>query len=330
MSLPERGIKAIKPYIDENGNPSTTRMYVPNMELADRYVRPYIRSFTKKQLSMRYPHHFSKKYSTGLHDDAIARNSGMNEFFARAYDTNKIANELQPQKPYFWQNNFMHGETASRRSNHEYADVVEGNSKWVWYSDLTPDKDLDVKNLHLDLNTTYINGTLRQLEQLHLSFYKFSVQKTETPGDMLDSVGANLKLAMNKVGARLWVSRVDSNTTFAKGTTQNISLTWKNNGIAAFNFDWDVEVSLLDSSGNVVTVNGKPVKTITNPLISKCLPTLTNQHTVSLEIPQNLPNGSYKLAVGILSPYTNEPEIELANAEQSYNKRYVMETITVN
>ena len=320
-------------YIDENGEPnSDMRMYIPNMELADRYVRPYIRGFTKKQLSMRYPHHFSKKYSTGLHDDAIARNSGMNEFFARAYDKNKVANEIQPQKPYFWQNNFMHGETASRRSGDEYAneDNLKGNDKWVWYSNIVPETKKDVAKYHLDENTSYIAGTLRQLEKLHVSFYKFSVRNSETPNGRKASVGANLKTAMNKVGARLWVSRVDANATFTKGTTQDITLTWKNDGIAPFNFDWDVEVSLLDTNGNVVTVNGNPVKAITNPLISKCLPTLTNQHAVSLEIPQNLPNGSYKLAVGVLSPYTDEPELELANSEQNYNKRYVIQNISVN
>ena len=317
-------------YIDGNGAPDpNTSVSVPNAEIADRYVRPYVRNYTKKQLSMRYPHPLGKKYFTGLHDDTVASNKGFNEFLARANDTRRVAGEIQPQKQYFWQNNFMHGETSSRRSGDAYGDEVSGNDKWVWYSSL-PTHSSDVNTYKLESGTTYINSTLKQLEKLHISFYKFSVRNSETPPARRTSVAANLKSAMNKIGARLWVSRVDSNATYTKGTTQDITLTWKNDGIAPFNFDWDVEVSLLDSSGNVVTVNGNPVKAITNPLISKCMPTLTNQHTVSLEIPANLQNGSYKLAVAVLSPYTNEPELELANNEQNYNKRYVMQNISVN
>ena len=293
-----------------------TPVYIPKTKTADRYVRPYIKYFNKKHLSMRYPHELGKKYGVGIHDDAIANNYELNNFFGRAYDLNKISDEFHPARPYFWQNAFVHGESASNP-----------DGKWNWFSnDIPTDSHRSKYGLE---NIKYIDNTIKQIEKLHLSFFKFAVTKEKTKKGKEAEVGANMKEILRILGARLWVTDLSASSVFEKGATKDITLTWKNSGIASFGFDWDVEVSLLDSNGEPVAVDGKYVISVTNPIISKCMPGKQSIQNVSLAIPENLPSGTYKLAVAILSPYTNEPCLELANAEPNYNKRYVMQTVNV-
>ena len=287
-----------------------TSVSIPNAKTADRYLKPYIKYFTKKELSMRYPHDLGKKYGVGIHDDTIASNYELNNFFERAHNISRLANEYHSEKPYYWQNSFVHGETSSNF-----------DGKWSWFSnDLPTERAASKYQLE---NIKYIDNTLKQIEKMHLSFFKFAISKKDTPDNKEADVAENMKKVLKILGARLWVSDISANSVFEKGSTQEITLLWNNDGIAPFNFDWDVEISLLDPTG-------KPVATvITNPVISRCMPGQSSIQSVSFKIPEGTSTGVYNIAAAVLSPYTNKPELELANSGASYSKRYELQAVTV-
>ena len=138
----------------------------------------------------------------------------------------------------------------------------------------------------------------------------------------------NVNTILKTTGYRLRVSEAASEYT-PESESLNVNLKWVNSGVAPFYFDWEIKTELIDSSG--VTV----AETISNPVISQCLPGNDYLQSLKLDI-SDVPTGSlnqYKLAVSIIDPNTGNPGLNLANTTETSagSKRYiVLENITIN
>lgn len=287
----------------------------PDVQLADRYVRPYIKYFDQKILSMRRPHELGKKYGiTAMHDDAIGSNDvGSGPFLTRAYEGHIFEGEVQPGMPHFWHNKVIHGETATL-----------DNGKWSWFSNQIPSSS--VRSTHKLNNIPFIDNTIKQVTMLHQSFFKFAVKDGDIPTAQYAQITANMNDVRKNLGARLWISELGATGNFESGTQKDITITWENGGIAPFYFDWDVEISLLNTQ-----TNQRYIQT-TNPAISKCMPGEKYYQNVSLDL-TDVPAGQYKLEVAVVSPYEQgtlkNDILQLANTGFVSGERFVLKTLSI-
>ncbi|GHV45495.1 DUF4832 domain-containing protein [Clostridia bacterium] len=287
---------------------SNSQLYVANAALADKYMRPYIKYFSKKPFMMRYAHELGQKYGTGLYHDAVGNQELTTDFLTKSNDSHayNLGNagalrEQQPAMPYYWRNGAVTG---------EFATPIDGSGDWSYWLN----------------SSSRFTSTLEQIKSMHMSFVKFNFNERGKG----TTVKGYMTQILQTMGARLWVKAINAGTTIHKSVAseQNIILTWRNgndaNGTAPFYFDWDVVVRLTTTSGTVVYTK------TTNPAISRCMPGQDYYQNVALDL-TSVPNGTYKIEVGIPSPYgtdgfLNKTMLRLANSSTSDNTWFTVKS----
>jgi hypothetical protein len=120
-----------------------------------------------------------------------------------------------------------------------------------------------------------------------------------------------------------------SSTTLPNSITDNraslISLSWKNQGVAYLSQPASVAVALLDESNNVVQMQW-----MTGMKPQNWAPGKTTTGSASITF-KNVPAGTYKLAIGLLSHTTDSnPTYKIGNQGLTSNGWYVLGNMPVN
>jgi hypothetical protein len=127
----------------------------------------------------------------------------------------------------------------------------------------------------------------------------------------------NLNALLNRVGYRLRVSRL---SVMKLPHAYRFSLTWENDGIAPFYFDWSAALRFESENGHAVVV--QPL----DFLLSTVLPGVPTSVTVN--IPRgDLPAGRLHMSVGILDPDTGAPGVALAMDVASEQNWYSIQDV---
>lgn len=294
------------PYADsagctsEDGPPTSA---FPRVSVTNQYAQHFINAFTNKKVVIRRPFQIARDNNIGLFNDVFGEYAGTREQYI-PWINNGYTDDFgqsHPAMPDFWKYNFSGGEFGWGNPALWLTDESNGHGTTKW---------LDTYNAITDSHISWLGPC---------SAATYPVGTTNPPQWKLDEL-------MKKMGYRFVLSSVTHADTASKGTTLNVSMSWNNKGVAPFYYNWPLELSLADSSGNIIAASKTQA---TNVDIRNWLPGAKNV-TASVNIPSSLSNGTYRLCVAILDPATGNPGVNLAIGGRRSDGRYALDTITVS
>ena len=118
----------------------------------------------------------------------------------------------------------------------------------------------------------------------------------------------SMRMAWKYSGYRLILEGGNMSTAVAPGGQMNISLNWKNVGIAPVYENWDVTYELQNQSTNAIAWSGVSTHKL-KWWIPQSAATIVND---SYTLPANLPGGTYRLVVKIKDPINYRSPLPLA------------------
>lgn len=272
----------------------------PNIDVSDRYVQHYLDNFTNKISGMRKPFPIASKQHLGLFNDMFGIKSSTNEWLEwikngwnqiDQFSDGSIDNgQLQAASamPDFWKYAYSGGEFANG----------------------------DAPSF---LTESTIMETLRQARESHTSWLG---PCTPLGNDYDREIQPNIDALLKTMGYRLVLEAVTHSNSVLAGKSLNVTMVWNNKGVAPFYYNWPLELSLLDSKGEVVFT------TLTGEDIRKWLPGRTTLTEV-FNIPSGISAGTYNLGVAIIDPDTGEPGIDLAIAGKREDGRYLLGQVMI-
>jgi hypothetical protein len=264
----------------------------PGAEIADQYVEPYLEYFSNKYLMVRRPTVIAKKHHFGLYNDMFGEGAdtvdGLVRWFNQGYKL-WLTGEIMPAMPDFWKDAPSGGEFAPSKSFKFLSDAE-------------------------------IDQTVEQAKLTHLSWLGPNCPVDSVKLD--DDVRLNVDRFLNRIGYRLALQGEVHQKKVQAGGNFPVTLKWINRGVAPFYFDWKIELSLIDETGNLIT------KMPTQVGIRKIMPGVLNQN-LSVRIPKDVAPENYRLGLAIIDPETNEPGIELAIEGKREDGRYTLGKVTV-
>ena len=157
---------------------------------------------------------------------------------------------------------------------------------------------------------------VRALRESHTT-YVSGVQAT----DLDPSMRYAQSLAQLTMGYRLWVREASWPCTLRAGYRLSTELVVNNDGSQAFSQPWPVELSLLRGDEVVYRQNTR--------LDVRRFETGSTSVSAQIELPTELPAGSFLLALAIIDPYDGQPAVDLAMDAPKVGLRSVLGDILV-
>lgn len=269
---------------------ASLELSLPPMETRDRYVAPYVEAFPDAFMMMRRPFTHAETYGMGLYNDTTGDLEGTEQWLDwianGGIHTQTGEEEALVPMPDAWRTVPMGGEltTYVRRDKLLSADLFE--------------------------------QTLSLLTLSHTSWIgPGSFADVERDGKLQE----NLDRVLRTIGYRLRVDQLD--IADAPSDSVRLSLTWVNDGIAPFYFDWQASLRMVSSHG----------ETHDYPLEFDLIEIQPDgAYTVNLSIRKDeMPSGAFVLSVGILDPSTGLPAISLAMDAPVLDGWYELARMTV-
>lgn len=280
----------------------------PKLSVSDQYVRHYIDNFRHKLLGMRKPFPIAAANGLGLFNDVIGDKGSTQSWLSWVTDgwsdiglyvdegQDPAETQAASSMPDFWKTNFSGGEFTS------------GNPL-------------------LSINDETFMNTLEQLRASHTSWIGPSspADYAVGSGGVTRDVQENMDTLLTTMGYRFTLQSAKHEAATDPGTTVQVQTKWLNRGVAPFYQDWPVALALASASGNVIA------STVTQATDTDIRTWLPGEQTASLplNVPSTLPNGTYKLLVGILDPDTNAPGVQLAIKGKRADGWYALDTLRV-
>ncbi len=272
----------------------------PDPTTAGRYAESYVKYFKNIKIGLRYPYPFAAKNGFGLFNDVFGADEGTESFLGAIKNgnsvniTNPSGTDIADSKmPDFWKTNYSGGEFSN-------GDVI----RWV-------DNDSIMQSIEYlkDSHTSWL-GPCSPCDLHDGSFNAYTYE-------------GNIKYLQRIMGYRFSVKRVNYVSNAIAGESIDVSIDWRNTGVAPMYYNWPVEVSLLDTNGRLIAKN------VVDAGITEWLPESDIHTDISLTIPAGIPSGKYIVAVAIVNPDTGMPGIYLANEGGNDDLRYGLYYITV-
>ena len=243
---------------------------MPLEAVRDEYAQQYVDAFEGgyAYLMMRRPFNFAVEHKLGLFNDAAGRESSTETWLdwienGGYYDSTGEEDAISPM-PDGWKYAPIGGELATAMEPEEM------------------------------LSEELFDTTLSLFERSHTSWIgPGSFKDVERGGEDQPA----LDELMRHIGYRLRVTQADARIG-ADGSVR-LTLTWTNDGIAPFYFDWDVCARVTDDQGQTRTET-----------LELDLPTLLPEETQRVTV--ELPQGTRKVEVGIVDPSTQQAGVQLA------------------
>ncbi len=275
----------------------------PALSVSDQYVQQYVDHFTNKLIGMRKPFPLTKQLNLGLFNDVFGIKSSTNEWLGWIQDGwNGIGEFVDPgddasqkqeesKMPDFWKYSFSGGEFANGDA-----------PSW-----LTDDNIVE---------------TLRQVRESHTSWLgPSSPANVEADSSIQPNIDAMLKI----MGYRFVLESIEHPSRVSAGDALNLSMVWRNKGVAPFYLDWPLKFALANANGDIVSSTITGMDGID---IREWLPGRTAE-TATLTIPQNVSAGNYTLLVSIVDPDTGQPAIRLAIDQRRNDGWYALDRVVI-
>ncbi|MCR5720014.1 MAG: DUF4214 domain-containing protein [Lachnospiraceae bacterium] len=262
----------------------------PPEEIADQYLIHYVNNFDNDKLCMRRNTSQSKKYGMGLFNDMIGDTPSLDDDWGwLSHIKYGYDDEVGTFQPAD-PDFWKYGPAGGEFAN--------GSADWYVVSDT-------------------IDETIRQVVTSHTSWIgpccpsDLSGKKYQSGIDRL----------LKTIGYRYVIKETTHPDCASADTVITVDMDWENKGIAPFYFDWKVKVGLANDNGVVTS-------SVVNDDIREWLPGDIDVKA-NLEIPADLPNGDYKVVVGIIDPATDKPGVNLAIDGKRADGWYELDTLTI-
>lgn len=254
----------------------------PEVELAQKYMESYNNYFKNVKVGIRKPYPFAAQNNWGLYNDifGVTSDDGTSTFLKWTESGNydmpggTAADIAASAMPDWWKVNFSGGEFAAG----------------------------DFKTNALDEN---ICTVLKQMRDSHTTWLGPCSAAFFQYGDpTYDDFLYNIETMVRTMGYRYNLYSI-SNNDLAFGKSNEVKMVWNNSGVAPIYYNCPVTLMLKDASGNVAYEQVLDVDTTT------WLPGKTNV-SVSFDVPADVAEGEYTLAVKMVAPDTDATIIKLA------------------
>lgn len=269
----------------------------PDPDLVGQYMQAYTEAFQRVKLAARKPYPYASQENWGLYNDMfgdVGAGDTFRDWFLNGCNDMPHATPEQVQAskmPEFWKQGYSGGEFA------------EGNvRKWI--------------------GDDAIAETLRLIRESHSSLIG-PCSPTDLLEDQPDAhaFDANIDAIRQQMGYQLSLESLSHLETAQAGEMLTLHMTWLNRGTAPFYYPWPLEMSLHSADGEVVlsALGEVDVRTL-----------LPGRTTVpeTLQLPDDLPPGTYTLTIAFLDMDSREPALPL-NMAGGDAWRYPLYTIDI-
>ena len=255
----------------EEGIPS-----MPDAEICWIYANHYSDSFPNARLLMRRNYVMAVEGNMGLYND--------------------MTGDLDDTKEWLdWQKNGGAYELPDGELPYEPADQIWKQAPIG--GEFTPANSME------EMLGENLNQTLSLIEESHMTFIgPHTPLEYEVEQETVDEIEQRL-------GYRFWISHMETNMDYG-GQNFEVRLTWENDGLASFYFDWMVMMYVYDEAGNQKFWEEIDID-LTQLVPGESITTVNH-------IPFNdLFREGYSIGVGIVDPLTGKNAVELC-----MNKEY--------
>ena len=255
----------------EEGIPS-----MPDAEICWIYANHYSDSFPNARLLMRRNYVMAVEGNMGLYND--------------------MTGDLDDTKEWLdWQKNGGAYELPDGEISYEPADQIWKQAPIG--GEFTPANSME------EMLGENLNQTLSLIEESHMTFIgPHTPLEYEVEQETVDEIEQRL-------GYRFWISHMETNMDYG-GQNFEVRLTWENDGLASFYFDWMVMMYVYDEAGNQKFWEEIDID-LTQLVPGESITTVNH-------IPFNdLFREGYSIGVGIVDPLTGKNAVELC-----MNKEY--------
>ena len=249
---------------------------LPEAAVREKFITPWTQAFPKANILMRRPFVAAKKHGFGLYNDMVGEK-----------ESTKVWLDWIKSGGDYDQEEAKDGLVAM-------PDAWQTAPIGGEFTSAVSMKNILKNNLE---------QTIKEVQQSHTSFLGPKIAEVL---DEKDDTGYNEVL--KNMGYRLWVPSVSLKP---QGDETKLTLTLANKGVAPFYRNWDTKIYVLDKSGEIVETKKLSLD------LTKLLPDKEEELEVSLSTSDLMSKDKgYKVAIGIISPLTNQPSIRFANEGQ--------------
>jgi hypothetical protein len=161
--------------------------------------------------------------------------------------------------------------------------------------------------------------TQRAVREAHLSWIgPYCPALVAPPNETYRQRGEEL---IRMLGYEYRLTKLTVPSSITAGEPATVALDGLNQGVAPFYYAWPVELALLDSQGKVAA------KTNVAADIRKWQP---GPFHLRAAIPTNVTPGNYRLALGIVDPWTGKPSVAFANRLAQSGGYTILNSITID
>ena len=269
----------------------------PDYDIAEEYLRHYTQSFPDKIVMVRRPLEFLlKNKNIGLYNDSMASDATFRWLdWIRSGYTSRWDKKTHPGLDKNWWH--------KRCSAGEFASYEKGIQHWI-------------------IGNRY-EITLEQIKDSHTSWIgPQSAGKIPNSSDYQEAIDNILK----KLGYRYVIESVSCKKYVLAGQRFSMDLVIDNTGVAPIYYNWPIEISLINSSKEIVYTGAVPSIDIRGWLPGE------NAVSLSITIPGYMKGGKYDVALAIVNPDSRDiPGIDFA-VDQDLKRpdgKYILGTVSV-
>lgn len=243
---------------------------IPLTEVREKYVLPYIEAFPNAKILMRRPFTEARRHDFGVYND--------------------MAGDLKSTEE--WLDWIENGGTYHQTGEDCIEPVPDVWSYAPVGGEFTSGIEMEV------MMGEELERTVSLIRRSHTTFLGPKV-----PSPKEESLSCGRMEVLRNMGYRIFVSRKEWKRKLLGGQLL-VTLTWKNEGVAPFYWDWPVYLYKLDSQGNILKKYPVDIK-LTELSAGGSVTTKT-------KLPEDFRKEGYgALGVGIEDPMTGLPAVQL-------------------
>lgn len=267
---------------------------IPGYETRLQYVLPYVSAFPQAKLLLRRPLREAAELGLGLYNDMTASLADTQEWLGWIREGGLYGQTLEEEAlapmPEAWRTAPVGGELGG---------------------ELVKEKLLG----------TELSSLLALLRESHQTFIGPRNPAEVAGGD--EAYQGALDTVLATLGYRLRVLKAEARVPEGRSSAEvTVTLTWVNDGIAPFFWDWPVSLYLLDESGAIAA------KTDLSLRLTSVIDAQPVQSAGTLPV-SALASGEYKVAVAVQDPALHQPGLALAMENSRDDLIYVLGPVTL-
>lgn len=250
-------------------------------ETERRVINAYHKAFPNKSLMVRYARDFAGRQPwIGFHDDMFPEDTDNGE------DWSFLAGIRKSERTENWKVAVVGGEMVPHQAK-----------KWV---------------------VDEFDQTMSMLERSHFTWigpYGPALARSPT-----DEFAKQSEALVRKMGYQFRIEELKHPRIVQSGRPMSVHFSGQNMGVAPFYYPWQVQWTLLDTTGKPVDHQDVDWD------IRRWLP---GPFSDTAQLTFDVPTGRYRLAIGIIDPWTKRPAIDFANQVETLDGWTVLSEVDV-